>query len=69
MYLYDFLYSDSSSSQALTKQQSQSFLRSETPVENSIKGSGKIMLKSFTLFTTSVGHCASPTFQLIFILD
>ena len=43
--LYDFLYSDSSSSQALTKQQSQSFLRSETPVENSIKGSGKIMFK------------------------
>lgn len=31
--------SDSTSSQQLTKQQSQTFLRSETPVDNSYKGS------------------------------
>ncbi|KAK3094925.1 hypothetical protein FSP39_007934 [Pinctada imbricata] len=49
-------YYDSTSSQALTKQQSQSFLRSDTPIENSIKGS----VRNYSYGPSPVPECFPP---------
>lgn len=50
-------YYDSTSSQQLTKQQSQTFLRSETPVDNSYKGSS---VRNYSCGPSPIPECFPP---------